>query len=146
MTSTTSISALVDLNVILDVLAQRQPHYLSSALVWAAVETGVVKGYVAAHSITTLFYLMARHLDRDQAIMAVQKLLTIFEVAAVDRPVIERALSLGWPDFEDAVQMAAASQTKTTYLITRNPQDFKDELVPVLQPNDLLNLLNTPAS
>jgi predicted nucleic acid-binding protein len=145
MTSVTDTSILVDLNVILDVLAQRQPHYLSSALVWGAVETGVVKGYVAAHTVTTLFYLMARHLDRDQAITAIQKLLTIFEVAAVDRLVIERALALGWPDFEDAVQMAAAVQTGTTYLITRNPQDFKDELVSVLGPNDLLNLLSTSA-
>ena len=142
MASTNNNSVLVDLNVILDVLAQRQPHYVSSALVWAAVETGVVSGYVAAHSITTLFYLMARHLDREQAIKAVQKLLTIFEVAAVDRLVIEHALSLGWPDFEDAVQMAAAVQAGTNYLVTRNPQDFKDELVSVLHPDDLLNRLN----
>ena len=142
MASTNNNSVLVDLNVILDVLAQRQPHYVSSALVWAAVETGVVSGYVAAHSITTLFYLMARHLDREQAIKAVQKLLTIFEVAAVDRLVIEHALALGWPDFEDAVQMVAAVQAGTNYLVTRNPQDFKDELVSVLHPDDLLNRLN----
>lgn len=85
---------------------------------------------------------MARHLDREQAIKAVQKLLTIFEVAAVDRLVIEHALALGWPDFEDAVQMAAAVQAGTNYLVTRNPQDFKDELVSVLHPDDLLNRLN----
>lgn len=44
MASTNNNSVLVDLNVILDVLAQRQPHYVSSALVWAAVETGIVSG------------------------------------------------------------------------------------------------------
>ena len=140
--ATTSLSVLVDLNVILDVMAKRQPHYLSSALVWAAAETGVVSGYVAAHSITTLFYLMARHLDREQAVASVQKLLTVFEVAAVDGAVIEHALSFGWPDFEDAVQMAAALRAGTHYLVTRNPQDFKDEVVPILRPPDLLNLLN----
>ncbi len=62
-------------------------------------------------------------------------------MAAVDQQVILKALTLGWKDFEDAVQMAAAFNAQVDYLVTRNPNDFKDELVRVLQPGDLMALV-----
>ena len=49
-------SILIDLNVLLDVLQKREPFYQASAELLAAVETGQVEGYIAAHSVTTLFY------------------------------------------------------------------------------------------
>ncbi|NJN97319.1 MAG: PIN domain-containing protein [Anaerolineales bacterium] len=49
-----------------------------------------------------------------------------------------------WKDFDDAVQMAAALNAQAHYLVTCNPKDFKDELVSVLQPGDLLALFSTP--
>ncbi len=56
---------LIDLNILLDVLQKREPFHEKSAALLAAVETGRVKGYVAAHSITTLFYLIRK--DRSAA-------------------------------------------------------------------------------
>jgi hypothetical protein len=52
-------------------------------------------------------------------------------------------MTLGWKDFEDAVQMAAAFNAQAQYLITRNPKDFEDRLVRVLQPGDLLALFSS---
>ena len=48
-------AVLIDLNVLLDVLQKREPFYETSAGLLAAVETGQVQGFVAAHSLTTLF-------------------------------------------------------------------------------------------
>ncbi len=42
---------LLDLNVILDVLQKRQPHYEASARVWAAVEEGSLRGFVELPAI-----------------------------------------------------------------------------------------------
>ncbi len=53
--------ALLDINVILDVLQRRHPFYDDSAAVLAAAETGKIIGLVAAHSVTTLFYLLAKY-------------------------------------------------------------------------------------
>jgi len=133
---------LVDANVALDVLAKREPHYLTSAAVWALAEQGEIEGLLAAHSVTTLHYLLAKHLDHQQANLTITKLLQVFNVAAVDQKVILEALTLSWKDFEDAVQMAAALNSQANYLVTRNPKDFKDELVQVLQPGDLLALFS----
>jgi predicted nucleic acid-binding protein len=128
---------LLDANVALDVLAKREPHYASSAAVWALVEQGKAEGLLAAHTITTLHYLVARYLDRRRANLTITKLLQVFAVAPVNQDVILKALALNWPDFEDAVQMAAAFSAQADYLVTRNPKDFKDELVRVVQPGDL---------
>ena len=95
---------LLDLNVVLDVLQKREPHYEGSARVWAAVEDGRAKGFMAAHSVTTLFYLLARYLNRNLATAAIRDVVEVFSVAQVDEAVIRHALSYGWKDFEDAVQ------------------------------------------
>jgi predicted nucleic acid-binding protein len=91
---------LVDANVALDVLAKRKPHYATSAAVWALAEQGKVEGLLAAHTVTTLHYLVAKHLDRQQANVTITKLLQVFDVAAVDQEVLLKALTLNWQDFD----------------------------------------------
>lgn len=132
---------LLDLNILLDVLGKREPHYGQSAGVWEAVETGDVEGIIAAHSVTTLHYLLSRHLGSQQTVTGLQNVLNIYAIADVNQEVIYQALAMGWTDFEDAVQMAAAAHASADYLITRNPKDFEHGPVPVLQPGEFLALL-----
>lgn len=132
---------LVDLNVIIDVVQQRHPFYEESARVLDAIVREQAEGWVAAHSITTLFYVINRLRNREIAVIALTNLLQIVTVAAVDDAIIRQALSWGWADFEDAVQMAAAANAGVDYLITRNPRDFQAGPVPVVQPAAFLPLL-----
>jgi predicted nucleic acid-binding protein len=134
------LKVLIDLNVVLDVFQRREPFYDMSARVLAAAETGMVEGWVAAHSLTTLFYLLARYQSAEQARVALTDLLTFLSVAAVDHAVIEQALNLPYPDFEDAVQMMAAVRSGVHYLVTRNVRDYGLGPLPVLQPAELLAL------
>ncbi|MCP5096328.1 MAG: PIN domain-containing protein, partial [Chloroflexi bacterium] len=131
---------LVDLNVIVDVVQHRQPFYEESARVLDAVVRQKATGWLAAHSITTLFYVITRLQNRETAVAAITGLLDAFTVATVDDQVIRKALSWGWSDFEDAVQMAAATNAGADYLITRNPRDFKASTIPVVQPAAFLTL------
>jgi len=61
------LRVLIDLNIVLDTLQRREPFYAASAGVLACAETGRVDGLVAAHTLTTLFYLMAKSQSPDQA-------------------------------------------------------------------------------
>jgi len=79
---------------------------------------------------------------RETAVSAITNLLDVFTVSTIDDQVIRKAMSWGWSDFEDAVQMAAAAQIGVDYLITRNPRDFKGGVVPVVQPAAFLTLLD----
>ena len=134
-------SVLVNLNLVLDVLQQREPFYLSSARVLAAAETGVIEGYVAAHTLTTLFYLIAKDRSPEFARLSMTELLQFLKVAPVNQETIEGALTLPYKDFEDAVQMMSAVQAGVQYLVTRDSRGYKAGPLPVLQPVELLALL-----
>src|ERR1700691_5966467 len=99
---------LVDTNVVLDVLLDRQPHAERSAAIWKAIETGTSEGLLTAHAITTLHYLIQKELGATKARRVISEILRVFRVAAVDGSVIEEALRLSLADFEDAVTAAAA--------------------------------------
>ncbi len=132
---------LIDLNLILDVLQQREPFYLLSARVLACAETGLIEGYVAAHTLTTLFYLIAKDQSPETARVSLTELLQFLAVAAVDQDTIEQALTLPYKDFEDAVQMTSAVQVGAQYLVTRDVRDYKAGPLAVIQPAELLTLL-----
>ena len=129
---------LFDLNVILDVLLRRESFFADAARLWALAETGQIEGCVAAHSFTTLFYLYRRQGDTQSAYQAMRSLLRVFDVAGVDRAVIEKACDAGWPDFEDAVQCVAAKGSACNYLVTRNPRDYQDMNLAIILPADFL--------
>jgi predicted nucleic acid-binding protein len=133
--------ALIDLNVILDVLQRREPFYATSARVLACAETGLIDGWIAAHSVTTLFYLVAKHQSAERARVMIGELLSLLSVAAVDQAVIEQALTLPYADFEDAVQMTAAIRAGAQWLVTRNLRDYRDGPLPAIQPAEFLALV-----
>jgi len=106
------LRVLIDLNIILDVLQEREPFFAASARVLACAETGLVEGIVAAHTLTTLFYLVAKDQSADRARVALTELLQFLSVGSVEHTTtIEQALNLPYSDFEDAVQMMAAVHT-----------------------------------
>ena len=132
---------LIDLNIVLDVLQRREPFFEASARLLAAVETGLLEGFIAAHSITTLFYLIQKDKSSAEARASITNLLQFLKIAPVNQSTIDQALNLDYDDFEDAVQMISALQCKAEYLITRNITDFQPPLLPVLQPIDFLSTL-----
>lgn len=132
---------LVDTNVILDVLLDRRPHADTSISIWAAVEMGRAEGFLAAHAITTIHYLIQRELGAVRAKQLIALILRVFRVAAVDSAVIERALRLPIVDFEDAVTTAAALASECEYVVTRDPKGFRGSPVRVLGPEAALPIL-----
>jgi predicted nucleic acid-binding protein len=132
---------LIDINIILDVLQKREPFYTNSAHLLALVEAGRVEGYVAAHSITTLFYLIKKDRSSAEARATITGLLQFIKVAIVDQSTLEQALNLDYRDYEDAVQMISGLQLKADCLITRNARDYQPALVPVVQPVEFLATL-----
>lgn len=132
---------LIDVNILLDVLQKREPFFGASARLLAAVETGQVEGYIAAHSITTLFYLIQKDRSTAEARAMLTNLLQFLKVAAIDQAAIEQALNLDYRNFEDAVQMMCAVQCKVDCLITRNIKDYQPALLPIMKPVDFLAAL-----
>ena len=133
--------ALVDVNVVLDVLLARAPHAASSTACLAAIETGRVEGFLSAHAVTTIAYLVGRALGNAGARRAIDDLCAIFAIASVDEAVVRRALALDFADFEDAVTAAAAEAADCEAIVTRDVSGFKGSPVAALEPALWLALL-----
>jgi len=125
---------LVDLNVVLGVLLDREPHVEASASLWAAIEERRVEGLLAAHGFTTIFYLVAKHRGGAAARQVIADLLTVFHVAPVDEAVLRRAAALELADFEDAVGAAAAEAASCEAIVTRDPSGFVGSPVEPMEP------------
>jgi predicted nucleic acid-binding protein len=132
---------LLDCDVILDVLLNRQPFVLSSAQVLDAVATAKINGYLAGHAVTNIYYLLRRQLGRDAAQQGLSRLLQRLQVVSITDDVIRAALRSSMRDFEDAVAVEAAKAAGLDLIVTRNLSDFAAASIPVLLPRDLLRQL-----
>lgn len=129
---------LLDINVVLDVVLAREPWVTDAARLLALVERGEHDGWVAAHTVTTVHYLVARARDPRAAVLVVTDLLDIAAVAPVGDAELRRALVLDLPDFEDAVQAACAMAVGADALVTRDAAGFAGLDLPVLTPGAAL--------
>jgi len=132
---------LLDVNVILDMVLDRRPHSKAAAALWDAAERKEFDAVIPAHGVTTVFYVVARARSAGHARRVMDDLVIVPSIAAVDGPILRRALALGWPDFEDAVCAAAAEAASCDLLVTRDAGGFKDSPVPVVDPVTALSLV-----
>lgn len=133
---------LFDTNVVLDLLLDRAPFVGRAQLLFEKVESGSIDGYLGATTITTLDYLLTKSLSVKEASRIIKKLLKLFEIAPVNRLILEEALDSGFPDFEDAVVHAAAVHCGVQAIVTRDDKGFKKSQLAIYSPEALLNVLS----
>jgi len=134
------MTVMLDINVLLDVFLVRQPHYDCSAQVISRVASGKLVGVVAAHGLTTLYYLARKQADQTTAEAAVDRILQHFLIANLDHAGWQKARALPLPDFEDAVIASTAEISVCDFIITRNMTHFVGSPVPAITPADFLCL------
>lgn len=132
---------LLDINILLDVILQRNPWAKPAASLLSKVERGEVQGYVPGHTLTTVHYVVSRATDRHVAAAAVTDLLRFLEVVPIEKVDFSQALVLPMEDFEDAVQAAAALKVGVDYIVTRDEKGFGRLSIPSVNPGEILSLL-----
>ena len=132
------MNVLIDTNVLLDVLARREPFYADSAQVWTLAETGRIVGFASTLSLPNLFYLMQRTKGRKAARKAISILRDIFSLVPLDVQISNQAVDAEMADFEDAIQFFSALRVGAAVLITRNPKDFPGGDVAIQPPAEFL--------
>ena len=132
------MTVMLDLNVLLDIIQKRDPHFSASAELLDLVARGAIRGRVPGHGVTTIHYIVAKYADRQKADQAVDWLLAQTTVTPADKDDFLRARVLSMPDFEDAVVAALAESCGCDYVASRNAADFASSPVPALTPEELL--------
>ncbi len=135
------MKVLFDTNVILDVMLDRKPFSSVSAQLFSKVESEEITGYISATTVTTIHYLAQKAVGYIKAKLEIDKLFTLFEIAPVNRAVLDEAAKSNITDFEDAVIHEAARHVGADAIVSRNVKDFKRSIIPVYTPNELSKIL-----
>lgn len=132
---------LLDTNIVLDGLLEREPFVRDAKALFQAIRSGQVEGYITATTLTDIFYIAKKAKGVAVARRDVSDLLALMQICAVDRSILETAISSLLPDFEDAVQIACALNENLDAIITRDTQDFADADLQILSAGELLQRL-----
>ena len=134
---------LYDTNIVLDLLLDRHPHATASAAALEIAEVGKVRGFVAAHAVTTIHYFLRKETGNTKAKQMLATLLRVLSVAVENDAVMQEALLSPSPDFEDAVTAAAVRFAGCDFIVTRDPKGFRGSPVKCFSPEGLLQYLIT---
>jgi predicted nucleic acid-binding protein len=133
------VNVLIDTNIALDFLLQREPFFTDAERLFQAINSGLIVGYVTATTLTDIFYIARKQTcSIAQARQAIAEILTVMEICSVNRSVLESALNSGLSDFEDAVQIFCAVAQSLDAIVTRDTQGFLSSPIPALSIQDLL--------
>lgn len=134
--------ALVDTNIFLDVLLDREGLVEESLRVLEIFERAPGAGWISWHTLSNLYYIGERSVGRTAALRQIDAILRVFEVCPVDSAAARLARTLPMKDFEDALQVASALKAGVPVLVTRKAGDFKTSPVLALRPAEFLSSLD----
>ncbi len=135
------MKAIIDTNVVLDALLSSTPFVQAAAEIFSLAERSEIEAFLVATTVTTIDYLIEQSLPEREARAALHRLLELFDIAPVNRAVLERALAMNLRDYEDAVIAAAGELVGAEAIVTRNPKDFAKCPLRVFQPDEFLAAL-----
>jgi predicted nucleic acid-binding protein len=130
---------LLDTNIVIDFASKRENFYEKSKKIFSLAVQQKYKAYLTATTVTDIFYILKKENGRERTIGFLKEIFQIVDVLGIDKTIIMGALYSGWADFEDAVQVQAATQNLIDAIVTRNTKDFKKlENIRILTPSELL--------
>jgi predicted nucleic acid-binding protein len=135
------MTILLDTNVVLDILLNRQPWYTNAALIYGLAQQNFIKGYISVSAITDIFYIAQKEQGKKAAKEALKRLLKVFYPATVTDKDIYQALELEWEDFEDSVQFTVGEGLSADFIVTRNTKDFASSSIATVTPEQFLHTI-----
>ncbi|MBK8414129.1 MAG: PIN domain-containing protein [Bacteroidetes bacterium] len=128
----------VDTDIILDLLAGREPYYQYAAKLFSLADSGKIEICVSSLTFSNLNYILSKQFSVAQARKKLLTFKTLVTVLSVNEKVVDLALNSDFKDFEDALQYFTATEFKVTTLLTRNLKDFKKAEIAVLSAEQYL--------
>lgn len=124
---------LLDTNIIIDLLAKREPFYNDAARLFSLADNEKINLYVSALSIANVNYILQKLLKPEEAKHILRKLKVIVRIVELNEKIISLALNDNtFNDFEDALQYFSAIENNVQAIISRNLKDFEKSKIPVM--------------
>ena len=137
-----SMKVLIDTNIMIDALTNRDGRSGFSATVIDLCAKQVIDGYVALHSISNMYYILRKQYSDAERRTILKRYNEILKVAEVGNDVVDTAINnTAISDYEDALQYAYAETVGADYIVTRNIKDYGKAEIRAISPEELLKLL-----
>ena len=134
---------LLDTNIVLDYLGANQGFTDDAEGVFDLASERKDIQLVSSSAVTDILYVLRRALkDRElvrRKYRSFRKKISILSVTEQD---IDKAFDRNWKDFEDAVQYTVAESNHVNCIITRNKNDFEEDLIPCYTPQEFIILFS----
>ena len=136
------MKVFIDTNILIDLLGDRKPYSKFAIEIFKAAEQKTITLYATTHSLATTHYLLKKYIDEKKLRQILEGLLEYLNIVPIDEHIFRQGLKSRHKDFEDALQMIAASGIpEITCIVTRNLKDFKHSEVEVVSPDELVKKL-----
>jgi len=132
----------IDTNIIIDLLAKREPFYDEAALLFTLADKQKICLTVSALTFANTNYILLQSKKSEEAKLILRKLKLILQVLNLDEKIVGLALNdNNFKDFEDALQYFTAIENEIDIIITRNLKDFQKAKLPVMTASQFLKTI-----
>lgn len=139
--------AILDTNVVVDVLQRREPWFQDGAVIFRAIANKQVTGCLTAKQIADLHFFAREQFKGEENVdtrarQVVGKILSLFELIDTLGIDCQNALGINNGDYEDAILIESAARAGVEYIVTRNPAHYKTSSVQVYSPAEFVRFIS----
>jgi len=133
----------IDTDVILDFFFDRKPFSDHATKLFMLCEKKVVTAFVTPVILSNVYYLLRKTAKHEKVMEKLKILISLIEIATINKATIVEAINSEFKDFEDALQnFAAQNDQEIQVIVTRNVKDFKKSRLTVMNPETYLRSIN----
>jgi len=131
---------LLDTNIVIDLLAKREPFYQEAAKIFTLADKKVINLFVSVLSFANVNYVLLRQRKPEEAKLILRKLKLLVGVLSLDEKIISLSLNDNdFKDYEDSLQYYSAIENDIEVIISRNLKDFQNSKLPVMTADQFIN-------
>ncbi|WP_163378847.1 type II toxin-antitoxin system VapC family toxin [Cyclobacterium sp. SYSU L10401] len=129
----------LDSDVVIDFFTDREPFANPASEIFDLNERGQLQLFISAVSINNIYYIVRKYLDHKRAILIIEELTAMFQIAGTTRNEIIQALKNNFKVFEDSIQYSTALSIEgIEAILTRNVKDYLNSEIAVFTPENYL--------
>lgn len=129
----------VDTNVVIDLLAKREPFYKEAQDLFTLSDKKEVQLFISSLTFANAYYSIVRHHKEVDAKKYLSKFKVLVTILSLEDKAIELALASDFKDFEDGLQYFVAMDNEADVIITRNIKDYTNSKIPVMTAGEYIS-------
>ena len=130
---------LIDTNIVLDLLAKREPFFSSAAQIFSLADKNKLELAITSLTFANTNYVLSRLKSAQEVREILRRFRILVKVLSLNDKIIDLSLNdNNFKDFEDGLQYYSAIENGQDIIITRDLHDFKQSKIPVMTADEYL--------